>query len=325
MTRLPCLCAPLALLLATCAAPTPPTVEFTLLQANVGNAQLSCGDDYVYKLCDFDVEGRIAAQIAQLAPDVIVLQEVVPDALCDGFVEDDPTRVCHPDHRATEPSQVRRLLGDGYDVVCDDRNGYECIGVRHDGPVRAKTPYVTAPVVVDDDGVACDPGFSVGSLVLAVAGNLVVVVDGHPNSTLPSCRAAQVRQIFENVDDDGVGLVGGDEQQAIVSGDMNLDPFNAGLNETDESVDVWRTHVHEPDVDAADFVYASGPTERRPPWPTSTTLLDQVLDHVAVRGLRGSCVTLGEAEGTTRLDGGAGCDHRALSCSLSIAERTLTE
>jgi hypothetical protein len=42
------------------------------------------------------------------------------------------------------------------------------------------------------------------------------------------------------------------------------------------------------------------------------------LDHVVVRGLEGSCVTLGEAEGTTRLDGGDGCDHRALSCRVSL-------
>lgn len=316
-----------ALGLTTCAPPSPPFVEFTLLQANVGNARLSCGEGYVYKLCDVEVEARITARIAQLSPDIVVLQEVMPDALCDTFVEDDPTRVCHPAHRATEPSQVRRLLGDGYDVACDDRNGYECVGVRTGSVARSARAYRTAPVV-DVDGAVCDPGFSVGSRPVSVGGNVVVVVDAHPHSTKPPCRAAQVRQIFAAVGDDDVGLVGGKEQPAVVSGDMNLDPFNVGLNETDESVDVWNSFVHETDDEAAgggDFFYASGPTERRPPWPTSTTLLDQVLDHVAVRGLQGGCVTLGEAPGTTRLDGGEGCDHRALLCSLSIEERTLTE
>ena len=127
---------PIGLGLTTCAPPLPPSIEFTVLQANVGNAKLSCGDDYIYKLCDVDVEQRIAEQIAQLVPDVVVLQEVVPDALCDGFVEGDATKVCHPVHRAGEPSQVRRLLGDGYDIACDERNGYECIGVRTAGRVR---------------------------------------------------------------------------------------------------------------------------------------------------------------------------------------------
>ena len=309
---------PIGLGLTTCAPPLPPSIEFTVLQANVGNAKLSCGDDYIYKLCDVDVEQRIAAQIAQLAPDVVVLQEVVPDALCDGFVEGDATKVCDPVHRAGEPSQVRRLLGDGYDIACDERNGYECIGVRSAGRVRPAGAYRTAPVV-EVDGVVCDPGFSVGSRPIVVRDSTVVVVVGHPHSTQPACRAAQVRQIFTAADDADVGLVGGETQPAIVAGDMNLDPFNFGLNAVDESVDVWSAHVYEvDDADPGDFVYASGPTERRPPWPTSTTLLDQVLDHVVVRGLEGSCVTLGEAEGTTRLDGGEGCDHRALSCRVSL-------
>ncbi len=70
------------------------------------------------------------------------------------------------------------------------------------------------------------------------------------------------------------------------------------------------------------YRYHSGPAEKNPPLPTTENVLfTGVLDHVASTLLDGTCVTLGEAPETTRLDGaegGNGCDHRALMCSLSM-------
>lgn len=59
--------------------------------------------------------------------------------------------------------------------------------------------------------------------------------------------------------------------------------------------------------------------EALPPYATTTTLIEATLDHVAVRGLSGTCTTLGAAPGTTSLDGDAAImDHRALDCVLTL-------
>lgn len=293
-------------------APTP----LHLLQANVGTALLSC-DPYVFKLCDVASEAAIAAAIVELDPDVIALQEVLPDTVCDAIDaaggEDNAARSCHPDNRAAEASQLHRLLPvDAWDVACDDRNGFECVAARI-GRATLAGPYVTGPSVADVDD--CDDGFSVGRIDVEVGDRLVRIVNGHPQSTKDTCRQAQVGQIFDTLavadDDDDVDAI-------IVSGDMNLDPFSLGLDEDDASVPVWSAHVGEAG-DGLPFVYASGPAEHAPAFPTTNTLIPLTLDHVAVHGASGVCVTLGGAEGSARLDGDAGSmDHRALDCALTI-------
>jgi hypothetical protein len=315
--RIPVLLLPVAV--AACAPPEPAALRF--LQANVGTALLSC-DAYVFKLCDGAAEAAIAAHITALDPDVIALQEVLPDTVCDDVDaaggESDPRRSCHPDVRANEPTQLHRLLPpDTWETRCDDKNGYECVAVRRDRATFVGA-YETAPDV--DASLDCDPGFSVGRVDVAVGPDeniedvpVVRVVNGHPQSTKDTCRKAQVEQIFDTlaVDDDGVAGI-------IVSGDMNLDPFSLGLNADDVSVPVWSAHVGDDD-DGRPFVYASGTAERSPPYATTTALIEATLDHVAVRGLSGTCTTLGAAPGTTALDGDAAVmDHRALDCSLVL-------
>lgn len=293
-------------------------VPLRLLQANVGTALLAC-DAYVFKLCDADAEAAIAAAVDAIDADVIALQEVLPDAVCDaidaGGGEANPARSCHPDVRAAAASQRARIVSDDrYDVRCDDRNGFECVAVARDR-VRFVGDYVTAAAIASVDGDACDPGFSVGSVDVDVDGLAVRIINGHPQSTKDTCRAAQVRQIFDEL------AVAGAVDAVVVSGDMNLDPFNLGLDADDVSVDVWRAHVaDDPDDDTAPFVYASGPAEREPPHPTTTTaLFTATLDHVAVSGGAGRCATLGAAPNTVNLDDNAGAmDHRALDCALVL-------
>ena len=310
--------------IAAAGCPREPAVAtpFQLLQANVGTARLDAGR-YVYKLNDVAAERAIAAGIVALDPDVVALQEVLPDHVCDAIDdedggEDDAGRACHVDVRAEVPRQIDRLLPPAdWAVVCEPRQGYECVGVRRGRGVIVGS-YRSAPaVVIDDEG--CDDGFTVGrvdvQLDVQFGGGTVAVLNGHPQSTNSRCRAAQVAQLFA-LDDDNDASDGVDA--AVVTGDMNLDPFGFGLDEDDESVVVWNEHVGDDD-DGRAFVYASGTAERLPPYPTTRGLFEAVLDHVAVRAGSGRCTTLGEAPGTILLDGERSVmDHRALNCAVSV-------
>lgn len=279
-----------------------------LMQANIGNADFGC-EDYVWKPCKIEVEEGVRDGIASHAPDVVVLQEVVPSAFCDALDEQDETRTCHAAHRADEPEQARRVLGDDFTIACEDHNAYECVGVRVgwgtiagcDEGALCIGGAEAAPAV---DG--CDPGFSVSRVaVTPTDGAPFTLVNGHPQSGFEyACRATQMEQLFGGLVDDG---------QALVAGDMNLDPFE----DTDESVRVWIDNVG----DDVRFRYHSGEAEHVPPYPTLDVGLetfDAVLDHVVSDFADGTCTTLGQAPGTSRLDGGGGTDHRALLCPLSI-------
>lgn len=291
-------------LLSSLACSPAEPAAFTLLTANVGNVLLAC-EGYAYNLCHKGVERRATDAIAALAPDVILLQEVVSDAQCEALVETDPAFTCHPEHRAREPSQARRLVGDGYSLACDARAGFECVAVKTSfGAISgcaegARCDDAETPPAPE----GCDEGFSVSAVtVVPKAGEPFRVVNGHPASGfLTACRAAQLEQAFEQLAGEGPALVGGD---------MNVDPFT----DNDEAVLVWDEHVGDDER----FRYHSGPKEHEPPYPTSVNPLSvNVLDHVVSDFLEGTCVTLGEAPGTDRLDGGEGMDHRALSCVLT--------
>lgn len=288
----------------------PERVPFTFLQANVGNSLLACDDPYLYKLCEQEVEDALRDNIAALNPDVVALQEVLPDNFCDTLAEpeDDPRFVCHPDHLGAEGSQARRLLGPDYDILCDDRGQFECVAARTG---MLSGPYQVAPPVDSDDAEECDPNFSVGAAHVTVPGAAgFTLVNGHPQSAfIGACRDKQLQQVFA---DDGLA-----QGPTLLSGDWNLDPYRAG---DDPSVVTWTQYVG-PD-DATRFRYHSGVAERQPPYATNVVAgIASILDHVASDTLQGTCQTLGEASGTTRLDGevGGGCDHRALFCELTDA------
>jgi hypothetical protein len=277
-----------------------------LLQANVGNSLLSCQDGYAFKLCEKATEDAVRDQIASLAPDVIALQEVLPS--CDGVVEDDPTYVCHADHASNE-LQIERILPDGYAFACDDRNGYECVAVKEE-VASLSSSYVVGDPVGSDDDEDCDPGFTVGEITVSPRDAMsFTLVNGHPQSGfIGACRRKQLQQVFTE-------FIGG---PTVLSGDWNLDPFSG----VDPSVDYWVQNVGE----EKPFAYHSGIAERNPPFPTTDNVLQTaVLDHVASNFASGTCMTLGEAEGTERLCPGESCDHRALLCALDIQTSFGTE
>lgn len=280
-------------------------VPLRLLQANVGNLRLDCREGYLYNLCEIAVEERIREGILALAPDVVALQEVVGPSQCEGFEEPDPSRTCHESHLEEEPLMARRLLGEGFFIACDTRGGFECVGVREtfgriegcdgEGLCEAETP--EAPE-------GCDPGFTVSAVtVVPHDGEPFRLVNAHPQSGFQyACRREQLRQVFEKLAPDA---------PALLAGDFNVDPYV----DTDEAVALWLETVGE----GKRFSYHSGPAEKVPPYPTSESPLGtNVYDHVVSDFAKGTCTTLGEAPGTERLDGGEGCDHRALLCALEL-------
>ncbi len=320
-------CAGVVLLsLAGCAASDSPAnvddlkssgqASMRLLQTNVGNVAAECSG-YKFKLCDADTETRLAESIAALQPDVISLQEVVPNSMCDGMNESDPGKVCHPSRRA-EPLQARRLVGSDYTIACDARSHFECVAVRRgfghidrceDGAsCDLGTAATTAPATV-----GCDAGFSVSAVrILPLAGRAFTLIDAHPPSGgAAECRKAQLTHIFEKPS----SLAGG--ANAILSGDFNLDPYRG----KDVSEVYFRSFVGA----GKRFTFHSGIAEHDPPYPTARYLTPgdllaggTTLDHVASDFAKGRCTTLGEAPGSARLDGDSGTDHRAMLCELRI-------
>jgi hypothetical protein len=86
-----------------------------------------------------------------------------------------------------------------------------------------------------------------------------------------------------------------------------MDPWR----EDDVSTRYWRQQVGE--AGNRGFVYHSGIAEVQLPRPTLRyPFLSRTHDHVASNLLTGVCQVLGESPGTQRLDGGGGCDHRAV-------------
>jgi hypothetical protein len=303
--------------------PDPQQQQLHLLQANVGNVDSDCAANYLYNLCLVDIEGRIADAIAQKQPDVVALQELVSDAQCDGFEETDRAKVCHPAHRAAEPSQVRRLVGPDYTIACDARNGYECVAVAQSfGTIPGCEPGTSCPTLARTPAASdgCDDGFTVSAVeVRPHHRDPFTLVNAHPPSgAAAGCRDEQLLQIFEGTPD--VPPLA-EDGPTLLSGDFNLDPFNDNpLVPDDPSVETWDAWVGP----GKRFAYHSGPAERMPPHYTGFFYfgIRFVLDHVASDFLEGTCTTLGEAPGTSRLDGlddaepHEGTDHRALDCHL---------
>jgi hypothetical protein len=309
-----------------CEASQPVSAHVHLLQANVGNVDAECAGPYLYNLCRRDIEARLSDAIAELRPDIVALQEVVSDAQCDEIEETDSTKVCHFEHRASEPNQVRRLVGPDYTIACDARNAYECVAVsRTFGTIRGCEPgalclHARTPAASD----GCDAGFTVSAVEVEPRGMPpFTLVNAHPPSGLAAeCRNEQLQQIFEGRADERLAAP---EGPTLLAGDFNLDPFNENpLLSDDPSVVTWNAWVG-PD---RRFRYHSGPAERIPPHYTGFFHfgIRFVLDHVASDFLEGHCTTLGEAPGTSRLDGlddsepHEGTDHRALDCGLQWAE-----
>jgi endonuclease/exonuclease/phosphatase family metal-dependent hydrolase len=142
-----------------------------------------------------------------------------------------------------------------------------------------------------------------------VVGHVLDVANAHPESRSAGCRLASIRQIFE---DTGQHHGPVREEQALLLGDLNLDPWRGG----DVCARCWRIVVST--EAGSDYGYHSGAAERQPPYPTLRYLTyARAYDHVVSNVLHGVTHVLGESPGPSRLDGENGLDHRPVFGRLS--------
>jgi endonuclease/exonuclease/phosphatase family metal-dependent hydrolase len=276
------------------------------MTVNVGNTSPLCWP-YFVKLCRKSVESRIATNLQALRPDVVAIQEILPQWMCENRRLSPPGSVCAG---TADYPQVRRLLGPDYTIICETRNAFECIAVRTDtGEILGCEPGTlcsTDRFERQDQG--CRHSVSILATTVRVKGRIFDVVNAHAENRSPVCRLAAIQQVFEPG-----GLVR--EEKALIMGDFNLDPWR----EDDASIRYWRRQVGADGVSG--YTYHSGIAERKPPYPTLRyPFFLRTYDHVASNFLTGTTQVLGESPGTTRLDGGWGMDHRAIYGHLSFNE-----
>jgi endonuclease/exonuclease/phosphatase family metal-dependent hydrolase len=301
---------------------TPKLITAKVLTANIGNADIFNCNDYLYKLCLTSQENILAKNIAALNPDIVLLQEVFDDGICASMdAETHSDRVCYKYNEKQIHEQARRVIGQSYTIACESRSHYECIAIKSGFATISGCPVghicIQGTGLTHDVPSGCDSKAGLFGIDVDFGSNYIVsVVNAHPQATGESCRAAQLRRIFDGYAD--VPALALSNRRTIVAGDMNMDPYRDDL--TNEDVIAWKEHVGT----GKPFYYLSGIAEHNPPYKTSIT--GSTLDHVISNFATGSCATLGEAPGTTRLDGvtiGTDYyqpetnDHRAILCNLA--------
>lgn len=352
------LAAPLLAAEPASAVEAPRPVDVRVLQANVGNVNVTpgaCGDQAV-KLCLRPVEERITAGLRALDPQVVLLQELLPALLCrpperpgafgtspHSLSLRNPEHLCPDVLAGLEPDdQVDRLLPpEQWETRCNapsidpaDRTRaippWDCISVRRDlGRIASFTTLDgTAPGAVP--GETCDNGFTMNVALLDV-GRPLQVTSAHPDSggQRAGCRAEKLARLLN--------ALGGSSPTVptVLAGDFNFDPYRT----PDVSTELWDRFVSRDGT--TPYGYRSGIAEADPAPVTlnfcgasqldpTGSLLDgatqppagctSTLDHVAATpDVTGPCDTLGEPPGdSARLDGGGGTDHRAILCDFTV-------
>jgi endonuclease/exonuclease/phosphatase family metal-dependent hydrolase len=280
----------------------------SVLSANVGNSDPRCLP-YWLKLCRKDVEARLAKNIKALKPDLIAIQETLPDDLLESFPVALPGNLTY---EPGAPPQIRRLLGPNYTIVCEARNAFECIAVHVDAGEIVGCPKgdLCETERLDRQGEGCRWNVAIMAATVRIKGQTFDVVNAHPESRGAACRLFSIRQIFEDTGRPD-SLV--QEENAILMGDFNLDPWR----EDDVSTRYWNEQVGE--SGASGYLYHSGIAEHQPPYLTHRiSFFRRTYDHIVSNFLSGTTQVLGESPETTRLDGGRGMDHRAVYGQLSF-------
>lgn len=344
MTRLPALAAALLAVAAmplvatpTAAQAAPAPVRY--LQANIGNINVGACNDVAVKICLAPVEDRAVASLRRIDPDVVAIQEVLPD-ICDraGDLEkNNPNHLCGGARRAG--NMIDRLLPPGvYDTRCNTSPAgasipipaWDCFGVKRSrGSI---TTYDTRPAA---DPATCDNGFTVNIATLQLDGRTVQATSAHPQSgqgtgmqARDRCRTIQLTDLFGALPR---------TVPTIVSGDFNLDPYRA----SDMSTAVFNANIG---LTGKPFVARSGAAEdaANPPFSSNICGASQAdstglvldganppvggcastLDHVATTpDVTGPCLTLnGTSAGRARVDGGGGMDHSGISCVFAVSD-----
>lgn len=288
-----------------------------VLSANVGNLDevidKTCGvAPYQGGLCSIAQEEVIASQIAELSPDIAILTELVDFSRCESDTwQGDADLVCTgaPDREPKE--QVRRLVGDEYTISCASTHA-TCVAVRSDRV--SLTGCEAGELCLDGNETAPHPEVcgtkgsrtSVSRIEATVDGETFALIPVHTlralNEEEDPCRLAQFKLALEDVSKGA---------KTLTAGDWNMDPYRAP--DAFPSGTYWHTQVG-PDARFTAHNVPSDGSAPEPTWAGAATV-----DFVLSDFLQGSCESLGQTEGTTRLDGDelATMDHRAVWCSLS--------
>jgi endonuclease/exonuclease/phosphatase family metal-dependent hydrolase len=282
--------------------------DYRILTANVGNSN-PLSWKYNYKLCDIEVEARVANSIRKYNPDIVAIQERLPYSWCrnNPSLANNIKKVC-----ALEGEQIERLLGNDYSIVCtslSDGNttyryasgisadGYECIGIKNN---------ILSNMVFDRDSDLIDSCSSdTGALRVEVnlkSGKQVTIINAHTAtpfnySVIPptldlhanaSCRASQFTRIFN-----------AQGNKTLIMGDMNMDP-HSGLYQDSADVKSWNDNMTK-----YNYYYHSDYNTKTTRWG----VFDHVISNFALPV--GGCRPL---QDTANLDKGEGMDHNAILC-----------
>jgi endonuclease/exonuclease/phosphatase family metal-dependent hydrolase len=299
-------------------------VPVRVLTWNIGNPNAE-DPAYPLRLKHQAYEDFVADRIAELSPDLVFFQEVLPETHCATMMETDPALTCYGAGEREPP--IRRILGPGYTIACDARRHVECMGVRQGfGDVVGMAPggYLidfaeTPPLPLehcewatgDCTNDLCDFESTVSALTVETPWGELRLVHAHPNAagsgtaglyTGAPCRLLQLRQIFEGLADpvpdpdngnsSGVWPLVMADVPTIVAGDFNLDPIR--MANADEKA-LWNAHVGA----GKRFSDLNPVGEGGFQYGTRRGSAGVAIDHVLADASRteGSCTVLGWDEG----------------------------
>ena len=283
--------------------------EYSLLTANLGNYNhVRCRLSFNNSLCLQAVQERITENIEKLAPDIVFLQELNINNVCQRKIADRKGTICEDRDVIDQP---REILGPDYSIACGGGDKIECFGVHRrvgriiDCPLGGRCDNLTE---INQASSVCQKLLQRSTIVKVKAelgDQRVDLINAHPTPFVFRCRNETIKTLFEK-------FVG--EEPVLIAGDFNFDPWRddgGGLN-------IWQQYV---DIEPGKKLvyYLSGPSEHSPPHFTFLWKpRKRTYDHVLTNFSSGECRTLGVEDESERLDGGEGMDHLGVMCRVRI-------
>ena len=278
--------------------------SFTILSANVGNRNLICAK-YLFNLCLKFVEENISSNIKELKPDIVILQEL----LSNRQINDSSGNSLD-----SSLSQVRRILGNQYTIICDTRNQYECIGVHIDfGEVmQCKSGDICYTARTLEKIEDCDSGFTVSAVTVTTHNGLTFdVVNVHLQSNNTNCQNLMLDNLFSSTENK---ILQG--SNIIIAGDFNFDPWrdNGGL------IVLWNNFLINGWKNKKLSYQSEANINPEEIFTTSIFFFHKTYDFIVSNFSSGKSYILGLSPNTKRLDDGYGMDHYAIFSIIQINE-----
>lgn len=241
-------------------------------------------------------------------PDVVVFQEIFHSPDCASVPAPQRAGFVCESWRDGDPTVAQRILGAGYQVVCNLGKPDKCAAVRRSfGSFRGCSADLCLDGLDGAQVTGCGSGSRIGRGVIdLVTGGTLTIVNVHGSSGIEAadqdCRVRQFDQVF--VDLDGEPAANGAIN--LVMGDFNTDPVR--LASGDPSAARLVEHV-----DGTTFRFVTD-TDRRAT-PTYAGLFN--IDHQISDGLTGECWAAGITEGHPPVVDALYFDHAPIVCELS--------